>query len=181
MPEFPPDYFENGKDKKDKGKRRIPRWPKPSKLQYVLALAVLVGSIVTAVAAPGLLSNVINTSLQVEAPQQVSISLSSWPSTVTKGINYTFALNINNDNPAMPVKWVFNFTRGDGIQSGDIDIYMEDPMAPDGYTKLTKVVTGGKLMLVSDRFTLPGGSSVKNFLIISNREGSYSVAIALTD
>lgn len=178
---FPEDYFPPKKGEKSKGKRRKVGVPRPSKAQIALAIAILATSIYSVLAVSGILSNVINTSLQVEAPQQVQISLQTWPSSITRGINYTFSISITNNNPAMPVKWVFNFTRGDGIQSEDIDIYMEDPAAPDGYIKLTKALTNGKLMLVSPRFTLPGGSTTKNFLIISNREGSYSVAIALTD
>ena len=162
---------------------KVPKLPKVkipqlSKTQIALAAIILVAFIGGAWAASTYLSNVINTSLEVQAPEQMSLTLQNWPSSVTQGINYTFALRISNNNPTMPGVFEFKFTRADGIQQNDVDIYLKDP-STGNYTKLAKTLDGNTLIIRSDQINFPTGTITREFLICGKRTGSYSVAIAI--
>ena len=162
---------------------KIPKIPKVkipqlSKTQITLAIALICLVIGGAWAATTYLSNVINTSLEVQAPEQMSLTLQNWPSSVIQGINYTFALRISNNNPSIPGVFEFKFTRADGIQQNDVDVYLKDP-ATGNYTKLTKQINGNTLILRSDKISFPTGSITREFLICGKRVGSYSVSIAI--
>jgi len=174
MVEEPEPYFKP--EPKKKGKARIPRFPRISKKQLMLGILIIISCLGAAIAVDNIISNTISTTLEVQAPSQVSISLTSWPSPIVKGLNYTFNMTATNNNPSMPAVWKFNFTRADGIQSGDIDIYLK---AGDSYVKLSKQLADGKLIFSSPVITLPNGSKRYDFKIISFREGSYSVSMYL--
>ena len=170
----PEPYFEPPKKREDKAK--IPRFPRISRRHLILAALIILSCLGAAIAVDQIISNTISTTLEVKAPSQVSISLTSWPSPIVRGLNYTFNLTATNNNPAMPVIWRFNFTRADGIQSGDIDIYLK---VGDNYIKLNKQLANGMLIFSSPIITLPNGSKRYDFKIISFREGSYSVSMYL--
>ena len=174
MVEEPEPYFEPLKKREDKAK--IPRFPRISKRQLILGLLIVLSCLGAAIAVDNIISNTISTTLEVQAPESVNIALTSWPSPIVRGLNYTFNLTINNPNPSMPAIWKFNFTRADGIQSGDIDIYLK---VGDSYVKLSKQLAEGKLIFSSPVITLPNGSKRYDFKIISFREGSYSVSMYL--
>ena len=170
----PEPYFTPKEDQKDKAK--IPRFPRISKKQLMLGILIILSCLGAAIAVDNIISNTISTTLEVQAPSQVSISLTSWPSPIVRGLNYTFNMTATNNNPSMPVIWRFNFTRADGIQSGDIDIYLK---AGENWVKLSKQLADGKLIFSSPVITLPNGSKRYDFKIISFREGSYSVSMYL--
>ena len=170
----PEPYFTPEEDQKDKAK--IPRFPRISKKQLMLGILIILSCLGAAIAVDNIISNTISTTLEVQAPSQVSISLTSWPSPIVKGLNYTFNMTATNNNPSMPAVWKFNFTRADGIQSGDIDIYLK---AGENWVKLSKQLADGKLIFSSPVITLPNGSKKYDFKIISFREGSYSVSMYL--
>jgi len=174
MVEEPEPYFKP--EPKNKGKARIPRFPRISKKQLMLGILIILSCLGAAIAVDNIISNTISTTLEVQAPSQVSISLTSWPSPIVRGLNYTFNMTATNNNPSMPVIWRFNFTRADGIQSGDIDIYLK---AGENWVKLSKQLADGKLIFSSPVITLPNGSKRYDFKIISFREGSYSVSMYL--
>ena len=174
MVDEPEPYFIPKEDQKDKAK--IPRLPRISKKQLMLGILIILSCLGAAIAVDNIISNTISTTLEVQAPSQVSISLTSWPSPIVKGLNYTFNMTAINNNPSMPVIWRFNFTRADGIQSGDIDIYLK---AGENWVKLSKQLADGKLIFSSPVITLPNGSKRYDFKIISFREGSYSVSMYL--
>ena len=167
-PYFPP--------KRDKAKIPMPRFPRISKKQLMLGILIVLSCLGAAIAVDNIISNTISTTLEVQAPSQVSISLTSWPSPIVRGLNYTFNLTATHNNPSMPAIWRFNFTRADGIQSGDIDIYLK---VGDNYIKLNKQLANGMLIFSSPIITLPNGSKRYDFKIISFREGSYSVSMYL--
>ena len=179
MSGYPPSYF--GKE----GRRRLPslrelrefaRELRRNRILVALLLALVATGV--AGAAPALLSNIISTNITVEEPQQVSITLASFPSTITRGINYTFSIGVDNANPALPARWVMNFSRADGVQLNDFEIYM---ITGTETIALQKSLVDGKLMFTSQQFSLPTGTATYDFIMRSNRAGSYSVAIALTD
>jgi len=172
MVEEPEPYFEPPK----KEKAKIPRFPRISKRQLILGLLIVLSCLGAAIAVDNIISNTISTTLEVQAPESVNIALTSWPSPIVRGLNYTFNLTATNNNPAMPVIWRFNFTRADGIQSGDIDIYLK---AGENWVKCSKQLAEGKLIFSSPVITLPNGSKRYDFKIISFREGSYSVSMYL--
>ena len=174
MVDEPEPYFTPKEDQKDKAK--IPRFPRISKKQLMLGILIILSCLGAAIAVDNIISNTISTTLEVQAPSQVSISLTSWPSPIVKGLNYTFNMTATNNNPSMPVIWRFNFTRADGIQSGDIDIYLK---VGENWVKLSKQLADGKLIFSSPVITLPNGSKRYDFKIISFREGSYSVSMYL--
>ena len=159
-------------------KVKLPDLRRLSKPQIAMAIALICLMIGGAWAASTYLSNVINTSLEVQAPEQMSLTLQNWPSSVIQGINYTFALRISNNNPTMPGVFEFKFTRADGIQQNDVDIYLKDP-ATGNYTKLSKQINGNTLIIRSDKISFPTGTITREFIIEANRIGSYSVAIAI--
>ena len=170
----PEPYFTPKEDQKDKAK--IPRFPRISKKQLMLGILIILSCLGAAIAVDNIISNTISTTLEVQAPESVNIALTSWPSPIVRGLNYTFNMMATNNNPSMPVIWRFNFTRADGIQSGDIDIYLK---TGDSYVKLSKQLADGKLIFSSPVITLPNGSKRYDFKIISFREGSYSVSMYL--
>jgi len=172
MVEEPEPYFPPKKEEKAK----IPRFPRISKRQLILAVLIVLSCLGAAIAVDNIISNTISTTLEVQAPESVNIASTSWPSPIVRGLNYTFNLTANNPNPPMPAIWRFNFTRADGIQSGDIDIYLK---VGDNYVKLNKQLADGVLMFSSPVVTLPNGSKRYDFKIISFREGSYSVSMYL--
>jgi len=162
---------------------KIPKIPKVkipqlSKTQITLAIALICLIIGGAWAASTYLSNVINTSLEVQAPEQMSLTLQNWPSSVIQGINYTFALRISNNNPSLPGVFEFKFSRADGVNLSDIDIYLKDP-STGNYTKLSKQINGNTLIIRSDKISFPTGTITREFIINANRVSSYSVAIAI--
>ena len=159
---------------------KIPKMKLPShltKTQIALAILVIASLIGGGYAATTYLSNVINRTLEVQAPEQMSLTLQNWPSSVIQGLNYTFALRISNNNPSMPAKFEFKFTRADGIQQSDIDLYLKDPSG--NYTKLEKTIDGNTLIIHSDQISFPTGTITREFIINANRVGSYSVSIAI--
>ena len=166
---------------------KVPKIPKVkvklprhlSKTQIALAIALLCLIIGGAWAATTYLSNVINTSLEVQAPEQMSLTLQNWPSSVIQGINYTFNLRISNNNPSLPGIFELKFSRADGVNLNDIDIYLKDP-STGNYTKLTKQIDGNTLIIRSDSINFPTGTITREFIINANRVGSYSVSIAIT-
>ena len=160
---------------------KVPKIPKVkipqlSKAQIALAIA-LICLVIGGAWAATYLSNVINTSLEVQAPEQMSLTLQNWPSSVTQGLNYTFALRISNNNPSLPGIFEFKFSRADGVNLNDIDIYLKDPSG--NYTKLSKQIDGNTLIIRSDEISFPTGTITREFIINANRVGSYSVAIAI--
>ena len=159
-------------------KVKLPDLRRLSKPQIAMAIALICLIIGGAWAATTYLSNVINTSLEVQAPEQMSLTLQNWPSSVIQGINYTFALRISNNNPSIPGVFEFKFSRADGVNLSDIDIYLKDPFTGN-YTKLTKQINGNTLILRSDKISFPTGSITREFLICGKRVGSYSVSIAI--
>jgi len=176
---FPPDYVgkeKRGGKKGKEGKERV-EVGRITKLQIALAIAVLIASVATVLAASGIISNIINTNITVTAPQQVSISLQEWPSSVTTSVNYTFRLSATNNNPTLPVRWILNFTRADGVQLNDFTIYY---VVGENEVMLNKQVSGNTLIFTSNIISLPNGNSNHNFKITASRPGSYSVSIALT-
>jgi len=149
-----------------------------SKAQVAMTIALLCLVIGGAWAATTYLSNVINTSLEVQAPEQMSLTLQNWPSSVIQNINYSFALRISNNNPSLPGIFEFKFSRADGVNLDDIDVYLKDP-STGNYTKLAKTLDGNTLIIRSNSINFPTGTITREFLINANRVGSYSVAIAI--
>jgi len=88
MVDEPEPYFTPKGDQKDKAK--IPRLPRISKKQLMLGILIILSCLGAAIAVDNIISNTISTTLEVQAPSQVSISLTSWPSPIVKGLNYTF-------------------------------------------------------------------------------------------
>jgi len=174
MVEEPEPYFTPKEDQKDKAK--IPRFPRISKRHLILAALIILSCLGAAIAVDNIISNVLSPPLEVKAPESVEISSISWTSSIVRGLNYTFNLTANNPNPPLPAIWRFNFSRADGIQLNDIDIYLK---AGENWVKLSKQLAEGKLILSSPIITLPNGSKRYDFKIISFREGSYSVNIYL--
>jgi len=160
-------------------KMKLPDLRKLSKPQIAMAILLAIAFIGGAWAASTYLSNVINTSLEVQAPEQMSLTLQNWPSSVIQGINYTFALRISNNNPSLPGVFEFKFSRADGVNLDDIDIYLKDP-STGNYTKLSKQINGNTLILRSDEISFPTGTITREFIICGKRAGSYSVSIAIT-
>jgi len=161
---------------------KVPKIPKVkipqlSKAQIALAIALICLVIGGAWAATTYLSNVINTSLEVQAPEQMSLTLQNWPSSVIQDLNYTFALRISNNNPSLPGIFEFKFSRADGVNLNDIDVYLKTPSG--NYTKLSKTIDGNTLIIRSDSINFPTGTITREFLICGKRTGSYSVAIAI--
>jgi len=152
--------------------------PQLSKAEIALAIALACLLIGGVWAATTYLSNVINTSLEVQAPEQMSLTLQNWPSSVIQGINYTFALRISNNNPSLPGVFEFKFSRADGVNLNDIDVYLKDP-STGNYTKLSKQIDGNTLIIRSSSISFPTGTITREFLICGKRTGSYSVAIAI--
>ncbi|MEM0488652.1 MAG: hypothetical protein QW707_05555 [Candidatus Bathyarchaeia archaeon] len=152
---------------------------KISRTQVVIAVLAILSMISLGYALNSYLSNVISTSIEVRAPETMSLTLQNWPSQVIMGVNYTFSLRIGNTNPTLPGHFEFKFSRADGIQLTDIDIYMRDPVTGN-YTKLTtKIVDGNTLIIRSPRADFPTGVITREFIITGNRIGSYSAAIAI--
>jgi len=108
----------------------------------------------------------------------MSLTLQNWPSSVIQNINYTFALRISNNNPSLPGIFEFKFSRADGVNLSDIDVYLKDP-STGNYTKLSKQIDGNTLIIHSDQINFPTGTITREFLICGKRTGSYSVAIAI--
>ena len=161
---------------------KVPKIPKVkipqlSKAQIALAIALICLVIGGAWAATTYLSNVINTSLEVQAPEQMSLTLQNWPSSVIQDLNYTFALRISNNNPSLPGIFEFKFSRADGVNLNDIDVYLKTPSG--NYTKLSKTIDGNTLIIRSNSINFPTGTITREFIINANRVGSYSVAIAI--
>ena len=173
------------KPKKSTFTLKVPKIPKVkvklprhlSKTQIALAIALLCLIIGGAWAATTYLSNVINTSLEVQAPEQMSLTLQNWPSSVIQNINYSFALRISNNNPSLPGIFEFKFSRADGVNLDDIEVYLKDPSG--NYTKLSKTIDGNTLIIRSNSINFPTGTITREFLICGKRTGSYSVAIAI--
>ncbi|RLG06009.1 MAG: hypothetical protein DRN59_03695, partial [Thaumarchaeota archaeon] len=141
---------------------KVPKLPKVkipqlSKTQIALAAIILVAFIGGAWAASTYLSHVINTSLEVQAPEQMSLTLQNWPSSVIQGINYSFALRISNNNPSLPGVFEFKFSRADGVNLSDIDVYLKDP-STGNYTKLSKTIAGNTLIIRSNSINFPTGT-----------------------
>jgi len=159
-------------------KVKLPDLRRLSKPQIAMAIALICLIIGGAWAATTYLSNIYSVTLEVKAPEQMNLTLQSWPSSVIQGINYTFALRISNKNPSIPGVFEFKFTRADGIQQGDIDVYLKDPNTGN-YTKLAKTLNGNTLIIRSDKISFPTGTITREFLICGKRTGSYSVSIAI--
>ena len=181
MSGFPPDYREKPpsgdipKDSKPKTFREFLRQHPRYKLALVLAIAV--ASLTIGLATSNILSNIISTNITVQTPQQIQLSLASWPSGVTRGINASFTIDINNPNPNIMGRWILNFTRGDGVQLNDFRIWWW--IDQNTAIELNKQIIDGKLVFTSSSFQIPQGQNTAYFTILANREGSYSVAIAL--
>ena len=183
MTGFPPDYKEKPpsgdfpKDSKPRTFREFLRQHARYKLALILAIAIASIGVGWAVG-NAILSNVINTNITVQAPQQIQISLASWPSGVTRGINASASININNPNPAISGRWILNFTRADGVQQSDFRIWWW--IDQNNAIELNRQLINGKLVFTSPNFQIPQGQNTAYFTILAQREGSYSVAIALS-
>jgi len=148
-----------------------------SKTQILMAVLVVLSMVSLAYAASNiLLSRPITEQITVRAPQNVSLSLANWNREVVIGMNYSFYLLANNPNPSLKVRWLFNFTRADGVDHDDFDIYIVDGNKTIALPKIKE--TNEKLVFayVSD---LPAGSSTHQFILMPKRLGSYQVAICL--
>ena len=148
-----------------------------SKAQVAMTIALLCLVIGGAWAATTYLSNVINTSLEVQAPEQMSLTLQNWPSSVIQNMNYSVVLRISNNNPSLPGIFEFKFSRADGVNLDDVEVYLKDPSG--NYTKLSKTIDGNTLIIRSNSINFPTGTITREFLICGKRTGSYSVAIAI--
>jgi len=173
---------ESEKPREAKAPRKLPKLEdlrKISRTQIAIAILAILSMISLGYAINNYLSNVVSTSIEVRAPETMSLTLQNWPSQVIMGVNYTFSLRIANTNPTLPGYYEFRFSRADGVQLNDFDVYLRDPVTGN-YTKLTtKIVDGNTLIIRSPRADFPTGVITREFIITGNRIGSYSAAIAI--
>jgi hypothetical protein len=148
-----------------------------SKTQILMAVLVVLSMISLAYAASNLLlSRPITETIVVKAPQNVSLSLEGWNREVVIGLNYTFYIIANNPNPNLKARWLLNFTRVDGINYDDFELYY---VAGNKTITLPKVREANEKLVFAYVSDLPAGSSTHQFILTPKRLGSYQVAICL--
>jgi len=165
-------------EEKPKEKRPKIQLKHISKTQIMTAILVVLSMISLGYAASNLLlSRPITEQITVKAPQNVTLTLANWNREVVIGMNYSFYLLANNPNPGLKVRWFLNFTRADGVDFGDFDIYYV--AGNNTMVALTKIKETNEKLVFAYVGDLPAGSSTHQFILKPNRLGSYQVAICL--
>jgi len=148
-----------------------------SKTQILMAVLVVLSMISLGYAASNiLLSRPITEQITVRAPENVTMTLQNWSREVVIGINHTFYIITDNPNPGLKARWLFNFTRADGVGFDDFDIYY---VAGNQTIALAKIRETNEKLVFAYVFNLPAGSSIHQFILTPKRLGSYQVAISL--
>jgi len=165
------------REEKPKEKRPKIQLKHISKTQIMTAILVILSMISLGYAVSNiLLSQPITETITVKAPQNVSLSLANWNREVVIGMNYSFYLLANNPNPGLKARWLINFTRADGVNYDDFDIYY---VAGNKTIALPKARETNEKLVFAYVFDLPPGQSTYQFILTPRRLGNYQVAICL--
>ena len=166
------------REEKPKEKRpKIQPLKNISKTQIMTAILVILSMISLGYAVSNiLLSQPITETITVKAPQNVSLSLANWNREVVIGMNYSFYLLANNSNPGLKARWLINFTRADGVNYDDFDIYY---VAGNKTIALPKARETNEKLVFAYVFDLPPRQSTYQFILTPRRLGNYQVAICL--
>jgi len=164
-------------EEKPKEKRPRIQLKHISKTQIMTAILVILSMISLGYAVSNiLLSQPITETITVKAPQNVSLSLANWNREVVIGMNYSFYLLADNPNPGLKARWQINFTRADGVNYDDFDIYY---VAGNKTIALPKARETNEKLVFAYVFDLPPGQSTYQFILTPRRLGNYQVAICL--